>query len=313
LSGNAAATERPATPTGDWQLPRPPDVVIPMAKTPFAVPAEGLIDYQFFKVDPGFTEDRWISAAEVLPGNRAVVHHVIVHALKNGPEAALRDGTSDGYLALFVPGMRSAPYPPRMAKRITAGSQLLFQIHYTSNGAAQTDCCKLGLVFADPKDVDFEVFTSSVNQRSLEIPPGAAHHRASARSSLSPSQSRLLSMMPHMHLRGAAFRYDLINPNGTRETLLDVPHYSANWQTAYRLTEPLLLPTGSQLHCVAYFDNSENNLNNPDSTRKVPWGLQANDEMMVGYFDIALPKGRKPPAPVRSAPPVARPSRAPRR
>ncbi len=290
------ADPQPAA-AGEWQLPRPPDVVIPMSSTPFQVPLQGPIGYQFFKVDPGYQEDRWISAAEVVPGNRTVVHHVVVHALKGSPDTALVDGTSDGYLAVFVPGMRVAAYPPGMAKRITAGSQLLFQVHYAPNGTPQTDCCKIGLVFADPKDVEYEVFTSSVLSRTMAIPPGAARYRVTARSSRAPAQCLLLSMMPHMHLRGTSFSYELILPGGKSEMLLDVPRYDPNWQTAYRLVEPRALPMGSQLRCVANFDNSDSNLNNPDSTKKVGWGLQTTDEMMVGYFDVALPKGQKPPPP----------------
>ena len=268
-----------------------------MTSTPFNVPLQGPIEYQFFRVDLGYQEDRWISAAEVVPGNRAVVHHVIVHAVKGNPDVALLDGTSDGYLAVFVPGMRVAAYPPRMAKRISAGSQLLFQIHYATNGTEQSDCCKIGLTFADPKDVDYEVFTSSVLSRTLAIPPGATDYKVTARSSRSPNQARLLSMMPHMHLRGSAFNYELVFPGGKTETLLDVPHYDPNWQTAYRFVEPRALPMGCRLRCVANYDNSENNLHNPDPTKTVGWGLQTTDEMMVGYFDIALPKGQKPPPP----------------
>jgi hypothetical protein len=184
-----------------------------------------------------------------------------------------------------------------MAKRITAGSQLLFQIHYAPDGTQQTDCCKVGLTFVDPKDVEYEVFTSSVLSRSLTIPPGASQYRVTARSSRAPKNCRLLSMMPHMHLRGTAFSYELILPGGKREMLLDIPQYDPEWQTAYRLVEPRLLPMGSQLRCVANYDNSENNLHNPDPTKTVGWGMQTTDEMMVGYFDVALPKGQKPPPP----------------
>jgi hypothetical protein len=99
----------------------------------------------------------------------------------------------------------------------------------------------------------------------------------------------LLSMMPHMHLRGAAFNYQLLYPSGKVETLLDIPHYDCNWQTAYRPLEPRALPAGSRIRCTARFDNSEDNLNNPDPSKTVRWGLQLRDEMMVGYFDIAVP------------------------
>ena len=102
----------------------------------------------------------------------------------------------------------------------------------------------------------------------------------------------------------------MILPNGKSETLLDVPHYDSHWQTVYRLVEPRALPVGSHLRCVAHYDNSANNLNNPDPTKRVQWGPQTSDEMMVGYFDIALPKGQKPAAPKPKPPkvPTARPA-----
>lgn len=272
-----------------WHLPREPDVIIPMSNTPFKVPAEGLVDYQFFTVDHVYSEDKWFVAAEVMPGNRAVVHHVLVFAFTHGLLEALSDGTTNGYLAAYVPGMDFATYPEGMAKRIPAGTRLVFQIHYTTNGAVQSDCTKLGLVFADPSKVQYEVITGSVVRRSIAIPPRTARYRATAEFRNLPEQSYLLSMMPHMHLRGAAFNYQVVSPRGKVQTLLDIPHYDSNWQTTYRLSEPLALPMGSRLRSTAYFDNSEDNPNNPDPSKTVRWGLQSRDEMMVGYFDIAVP------------------------
>jgi mono/diheme cytochrome c family protein len=277
-----------------WHLPREPDAIIPMSAKPFKVAAEGLIDYQFFAVDQVYNEDKWFVAAEVMPGNRAVVHHLLVFAFTKGLAEALSDGTTDGYLAAYVPGMRPASYPEGMAKRIPAGSHLVFQVHYTANGTEQFDCSKLGLIFTDPRKVQYEILTGSVVRRSIAIPPRIARYRATAEFSHVPEQSYLLSMMPHMHLRGSAFNYQLVSPTGKVQTLLDIPHYDSNWQTTYRLLEPLPLPLGSRVRSTAYFDNSENNPNNPDPSKTVRWGLQARDEMMVGYFDIAVPHHHAP-------------------
>ena len=274
--------------TSGWQLECEPEMVIPMRDTPFTVPAEGIIDYQFFVVDPGFKEDKWITATELLPGNRAVVHHATVFSLVGTREDALKDGTTDGYLATYVPGLRPRPFPSGMAKRIIAGSQLVFQIHYSANGSEQLDTTKLGLVFADEKDVEYEVVTGSVVNRTFVIPPGESRYRVSATSVESPRNSRLLSMMPHMHARGAAFRFELLLKNGISETVLQIPRYDFNWQTAYQLVDPRVLPAGSQIRCTALYDNSENNLANPNPTREIRHGIQQNDEMMVGYFDVAV-------------------------
>ena len=314
VSSSAASAARETAATAvkpTWALPREPDAVFSMCRATFKVPAQGIVEYKFFKMDPGFKEDRWVTAAEVLPGNRAVVHHVIVHAIAKDLREAIIDGTTDGYLAVYVPGMRPAPYPPGMAKRIQAGSQLLFQVHYVANGSEQLDCCKLGLVFADKKDVECEVITSSVQNRSLVIPPGASNYELVGESSKAPSECKLLCMMPHMHGRGSAINYELVLPNGKTEPLLDIPHYDSNWQTAYRLLEPRTLPAGSQIRCKAAFDNSANNLNNPDPSKEVRWGLQATDEMMVGYFDIAFPKREAQARRVKQVAPQRKASLAP--
>lgn len=272
-----------------WRLPREPDAIIPMSKTPYKVAAEGIIDYQFFHIPSGLKEDKWISAAEVMPGNREVVHHVTVFAVTEEWVATQGDQTPEGYLAVFVPGLRANAYPEGMAKRIPAGSMLIFQVHYTPNGSEQLDVTKLGLVFTDPRKVRYEVVTGSMTQTALAIPPRTARYRATADSSVLSHDAYLLSMMPHMHARGAAFNYQVFNPAGKMKTLLDIPRYDADWQTAYRLLEPLPLPAGSRLRCTAWFDNSEDNPNNPDPSKMVRWGQQAQDEMMVGYFDVAVP------------------------
>lgn len=268
-----------------WQLPQEPDLIIPMRDRPYDVPAEGAVKYQYFKVDPGFTQDKWLKLAEVQPGNRAVVHHILVFLQRPG---ANRPSGRRGFLVGYVPGMRVRPLPDGMAKHIPAGSQLVFQVHYTPIGSVQQDLSKLGLVFADSADITHMVKTTSAIDGRFRIPPHAENHRVEATTNKFDRDVTLLGMTPHMHLRGKSFLYEALYPDGKRETLLDVPAYDFNWQTAYRLQDPLLLPSGSRLHCVAHFDNSENNLANPDPSMTVRWGDQTWDEMMIGYFDIAV-------------------------
>jgi peroxiredoxin/mono/diheme cytochrome c family protein len=273
-----------------WQLPRTPDVVVPMSAEPFALPAEGAVEYQHFIVDPKFKEDKWFTAAEVKPGNRAVVHHLMVFAVS---KEFLRSGgftSLEGYTVGYVPGMRVTSYPPGMAKRIPAGSQLVFQVHYTTVGTRQTDLSQLGLLLVDPNKIQYEVVTGSAIKPSIVIPPRIARYRATADSVRIAHGSYLLSMTPHMHLRGASFNYRCVFPSGKIETLLEVPRYDSNWQTTYRLAEPLPMPVNCRIRCDAVFDNSEDNPNNPDCNRTVRWGLQEWDEMMVGYFDVAIPR-----------------------
>ena len=224
------------------------------------------------------------------PGNRAVVHHILVFDRKRGGAFA-RDfeGGVQGYLAGYVPGLRTAEYPDGMAKRIEAGSTLIFQVHYTPIGTEQFDLSDIGFLWADPEAIEREVRTVSVAQRRLNIPPHDDDYRTQSTSRRPLEDALVLSFMPHMHLRGKAFRYDAILPDGERRTLLDIPAYDFNWQTAYRLAEPLALPNGTRIAAEAAFDNSEENLANPDPTATVRWGDQTWEEMMIGYFDVSVP------------------------
>lgn len=282
----------PTFPVVGWNLPRQPDAAVNMRATPFQVPAEGTVGYQYFIADSGFKEDKWISAVEVLPGSPAVVHHILVFAVGARDKGALSllGGGIQGFLAAYVPGLRAIPYPEGMAKRVPAGSKLVFQIHYTPNGSKQKDMSKIGFVFADPAKVTHEVKTvSAANQRGLNIPPGAEHHKIEANRTLK-TDALLLGFMPHMHVRGRSFYYEAIYPNGGKEALLDVPRYDFNWQTAYRLAKPMKIPANTKIHCIAGYDNSPNNPSNPDPTKTVRWGDQTWQEMMIGYFDIAIAK-----------------------
>lgn len=284
-AGNLDLVPAPPEFAGGWSLKQTPDVIIPMADKPFDVPATGAVSYQYFVVDPGLKEDRWIKASEVLPGNRAVVHHVLVFVQPPGEKGPIG---VDGFLASYVPGLRPPVYPEGMAKRLPGGSKLIFQVHYTPIGTPQTDLCKLGLVFADDPDVQYEVITTSAVNQSLEIQPKLANQAFEAISKPAPVELQVLSFMPHMHLRGQAFRYEAVLPDGRRDILLDIPRYDFNWQTEYVLTEPLRLPAGARIACRGVYDNSPDNLNNPDPTATVHWGAQTWDEMLVGYFNIAV-------------------------
>jgi hypothetical protein len=255
---------------------------------PFTVPATGEIPYQYFAVDPGFKEDKWIKASEGQAGNRSVVHHLIVFVQPPGSRPLSQTGGFGGeFLAADVPGL-----PPMMlqdgdARFVPAGSKLVFQMHYTPNGTLQTDQSRVGLVFADSKTVVREMKSNMVLNFKFQLPPGADTFPVEA--DFRFGQDYLLySLMPHMHLRGKTFRFEAIYPDQKREVLLDVPHYSFDWQNQYVLAKPKLMPEGTVLHCTAHFDNSKNNLSNPDPNVTVTWGDQTWQEMMVGYFDAAL-------------------------
>lgn len=288
-AGDLSHVPPPRTFTTGWQLPREPDLVLPMRDTPFDVPAEGVVKYQYFIIDPKFTEDKWVRAAEVVPGNRSVVHHIIVFIVPDGQRP---DSDQDSVTA-FVPGLRIDSFPDGYAKRIPAGAKLFFQVHYTPNGTPQQDLSKLGLVFADESKVTHAVFTENIKNTKLRIEPGRDDQRFEAKPLVSPIDAELLDLMPHMHLRGKSFRFEMTEPNGKRTVLLDVPHYDFNWQTVYIPEKSIAIAKGATISAEATFDNSVHNLANPNPGQTVTWGEQTWDEMLVGYFNYAVERNSK--------------------
>jgi peroxiredoxin/mono/diheme cytochrome c family protein len=273
-----------------WRLPQEPDLVFPISKVPFQVPATGTVDYQFFSVDPNFTEDVWIKAFEIIPGNREVVHHVLGFAVDKG-QSAVALQAAQGFKFGYVPGTRFTTAPPGHAIRIPAGSDLLFQIHYVSTGEPESDQSSLGLVLADPSEVTHELLVGSAFTVDIRIPPHESNYVVHAASPAFPPDSTLLSMNPHMHFRGKSMRLALETPTGDQQTLLDVPNYDFNWQTLYVLADPIPVPTGSRMICDAVFDNSAENLSNPDPSKWVYFGDQTWNEMMIGYYFFSVPVG----------------------
>ena len=285
--GDVKQIPKPKKYVTGWQLPRKPDMEFFIQKKPFKVAAEGEIAYQWFSIDPKLTEDKWLHAAEIMPGNHLVVHHIL--AFIRMPDGSKSFGGGGGFLVGYVPGLRVSPYPKGMAKFIPKGAHIAFQVHYTPVGSEQFDQSKIGLVFADEKEITHEVMTTRAAKRRLEIPPHAGNHRVEATSKSVPINVQLLGMMPHMHLRGKSFRYEAMYANGKSEILLDIPAYDFNWQTGYQLVKPKNFPPGTRMRCIAHYDNSSGNLNNPNPSKVVEWGDQTWEEMMIGYFDIAVP------------------------
>ncbi len=268
---------QPAFVTG-WRMPEP-DMIIPIRDEPVSIPATGVVDYVYLSVDPKFTEDKYVIAAEARPGNTAVVHHIIAFLQLPGQSEISLGKMLIGY----APGTSPLIYAENSAMRVPAGSKILFEVHYTPNGTEQTDRSYIGLKFTDASNVRNEVVgLEAINER-LRIPPGADNHLVTADERFREDVT-LLSLTPHMHLRGKSFRYDATYPDGTTETLLDVPHYDFNWQLRYEFAEPKLIPKGTIVKCTAAYDNSEGNPNNPDSSKQITWGQQSWDEMMIGFF-----------------------------
>jgi peroxiredoxin len=272
--------------TSNWRLPREPDLVVEMGTQPFRIPATGTVDYQYFVVDPGLKEDCWVVGAEVIPGNRSVVHHSIVFVRPPDGEAS----PGSGWLAAYVPGQRPLPYPTGHGRRIPAGSKFVFQQHYTPNGREQTDTTRIGLLFAPAETIEHEIFTLMAVNQEFEIPPHAENHPVNGKVPFLPPAAKLLSFSPHMHYRGKSFR--LVGHKGDQaEVLLDVPRYDFNWQHNYELKSPRPLGDFERIEFEARFDNSAANPANPDPNQTVSWGDQTWEEMAVVFFDATQPRG----------------------
>jgi Ca2+-binding EF-hand superfamily protein/peroxiredoxin/mono/diheme cytochrome c family protein len=283
--GDAKDAPAPLKFPSEWSIGTP-DLVVQIPR-PIAIKAEGFMPYQFATAQTTLTEDKWVVAYEVQPSVREAVHHVIIQVHEKGAKVRDRDEGAGGFFAAYVPGNASRVYAPGFARKLPAGSTVSFQIHYTPFGRAVEEQVRMGLVFAKepPK---FEVKTLSVADHQLAIPPGAADHVESTERPV-PFDVHVLAYVAHMHVRGKSFRYDLILPDGKKETLLDIPHYDFNWQLRYEYKEPRVIPRGSQMKVTAVYDNSPANKANPDPTKLVKWGPQTYDEMMIGYIEYFVP------------------------
>src|SRR5207237_4894 len=177
--GEPGAAVSVPPPASDWALGAPDAVFRTPAE--FAVPAEGIIEYQHFIVDPGFTTDVWVRAAELRPGNRRVLHHCTVFLSapsSTGTDAVFETGDLGSHsLIAFTPGSEPVRFPDGMAKRVPAGWRLHFVIHYVPVGSPQTDRTELGLQFLHAASVHKEVATRLLFDPDLAIPPHAAAHK----------------------------------------------------------------------------------------------------------------------------------------
>ncbi len=263
-----------------------PDVVISMQEE-YSVPADGEVPYLYFSMPTNFKEDKWVQALEIRPGNRAVVHHVIAYAQEpdtggkvDGSGGEFRRGRTQ--LGGITPNKTGVIFQPGVAKLIKAGSNIVFQMHYTTNGEPAKDRTSIGLVFAK-EPATRTLHTGNAMNTRFAIPAGDPNYKVTA-SKTFEEDVHITGFMPHMHVRGKSFTYTAVYPDGRSEILLSIPSYDFNWQHSYELKKPIAMPKGSRLDCVAHFDNSTKNKFNPDPTKPVYWGDQTWEEMMIGWF-----------------------------
>ena len=268
-------------PTVAWILGQP-DFIVPLPSAQ-VVPATGTLNYRYLDSDFEMPQDTWLRAAVCRAGNPKVVHHIIVRV--RYPEG-YEDAPKEAYLfTSWVPGLAQGEFPIGTGVFLPKGARFNFEMHYTTTGQPQTDQSELGLYLAkEPAKRRLEVRASET--RDFELAPGdrdAQHfsHYCFKKDAV------IYDLSPHMHLRGSWFKFQLLHPDGRRETLLSVPQYDFNWQTSYRLAEPKRVSAGTWMLCTGGHDNSAKNPNNPDPSKRVRWGLQSWDEMFMGFMTVA--------------------------
>jgi mono/diheme cytochrome c family protein len=315
-SPKGSAKDLPAMPEypEGWTIGKP-DAIFEMAET-YKVPADGVIEYEYFYIPTNFTEPKWVKAIEVRPGNRSVVHHVLVQyrarpdmqrttVLKLDPEKSRfppstpglhtsprrDDGLPSRLLATYAPGTNPQVFRPGTALRLEPGGVIQLQIHYTATGKPETDRTKVGMVFST-ETAPREVRPGQFINTTLLLPAGAAGTQVDAEVGFE-QDTTIWALFPHTHVRGIKWAYELVLPDGTKKSILSVPRYDFNWQTYYFFKEPLEVPKGSKIISSAWYDNSPGNKDNPNSKIDVKWGDQTWEEMQytgVLFSPVAPPK-----------------------
>ncbi len=277
--GDAKDRPAPAEFADGWTIGKP-DIIVEMPND-IPIPATGIVDVSSVFVKVNFPNDVWVQAAEIRPGNRQVVHHMKAWVQYSG-------GKSRDMLCKYNPGLAGQNFTVGdAAKFIPAGSDIVFETHYTSNGKATTDRSKVGIVLAKAPPKQRFFTTGALTNHQFTIPAGDPNFELKTEIVIS-EPVQLTWLQPHMHMRGKNYQVRAIYPTGESEVLLKVPRFDYNWQVGYEFAKPILLPKGTRLESIAHFDNSVNNPANPDPTKDVPYGAQTWDEMSVGFFSVVV-------------------------
>ena len=281
--------ERPRFVDG-WTIGEP-DVVVTMTES-YHIPASGTIPYQYIRIPVDFSEDKWLKAIEIKPGSRAHVHHVIAYTQPKGANTQAENPLGRTNIGGTTPNKPGVVFGDGIARLLRANSEIVLQMHYTTNGVEADDRTSIALIFAKEPPSKMVRGGMALNLRFL-IPAGAPNHEVRAVQTFK-EETVLTSMTPHMHSRGKDMTYVAYYPDGRSETLLSVPKYDFAWQHTYHLAEPKVLPSGTKVEVIAHFDNSMANKSNPDPTADVRWGDQTWEEMMIGFYGTLVDVARDP-------------------
>jgi len=277
----------------DWQIGKP-DLVFEMPE-PYIVPKFRLDEYQYYRIPANFSEDRYIQAIEVKPGNKAVVHHIGV-ILGRATDKSLK--ATQAMLALYgitgdkvkkvgdyVAGdpFNVRTYDDDYAVKLPAGHDIFFEMHYTPTGKDEKpDVSKVGIIWAQQRP-EHVLETKVFNRKDIKLRPHDMHYEKKGYFQFS-TDVIIYALAPHMHYRGKDFTlYKAENPGTDSEKLeqvLKVSAYDINWQRTYEYQKPLRLKAGDALYFVTHFDNSHYNPNAPDPEATVRYGLKSEQEML---------------------------------
>ena len=216
-------------------------------------------------------ESRFMKAVEFRPGS-STVHHIITVPLGG-----------------IAPGNEATIYRDGVGPLLLKGQNLVWQMHYHKEpgpGTGMWDRSEVAIKFYDDDSkVTHRLQGNELGFYDFVIPAGAANHSVEQTYTFK-HDSRVISFMPHFHLRGKSAKYEVVYPGGQSEVLLEVPRYDFNWQTAYTYKQYKHVPKGSVLTFTTTWDNSAGNPDNPDPTVDVHYGDPTTDEMSVGYISF---------------------------
>jgi hypothetical protein len=280
--------------TDGWQLGKPD--LEAETRAPFAVPADGSDLYQCFDIPAPMPQSRYVRAVDIRPGNPKVVHHAILFEDTSG--TARKRDTGVGYPCFGTPGFLPArglggwtpgavPFqtPPDMPELLSAGADLVLQVHYHPDGKAETDRTRVGLYFTGRKPAR-HAFDIPLGSNRIDIPAGNRSYKVSDHFTI-PVDVDLIGINPHAHYICKEMYAYAVLPDGSRRTLIRIPDWNFDWQQQYTYATPIRLPAETRVEMEFTYDNSEANPRNPNRPpKRVTWGPGSADEMAGLHISV---------------------------
>jgi Flp pilus assembly protein TadD/mono/diheme cytochrome c family protein len=292
------AKEAPRVPvfSTEWQLGTP-DLIL-KATSEMQVPASGADLFRNFILPVPITQTKYIRAMEIRPGAPQVVHHANVMIDKTaslrrkhptdweqgvpGMELTVDSGESfdpDSHFLFWKPDSPALIEPEGMPWRLDPGNDLILNMHLKPSGKAESLQATVGLYFADKPAVAHPMLLQLEHDGAIDIPAGDAAFVIEDQLKL-PIDVDVLGVYPHAHYLGKKLEGYAVLPNGEKKWLILIRDWDIDRQSVYRFRSPLFLPKNSVLHMRYTYDNSKENIRNPNSPPvRVKAGNRSVDEM----------------------------------